>query len=48
MLKLKMKSQSLVGNCDYMSFEKGMYKIDGVYFNIEKILKNEMEHFKTK
>lgn len=48
MLKLKVKAQSLTGNCDYMSFEKGMYKVDGLYFNIEKILKNEMEHFKKK
>lgn len=48
MLKLITKSQSLVGNCDYLSFEKGAYKIDGIYFNIEKILKNEMEHFKKK
>jgi hypothetical protein len=47
-LKLKVKAQSLTGNCDYMSFEKGMYKVDGLYFNIEKILKNEMEHFKKK
>lgn len=48
MLKLNRKSQSLVGNCDYMSFEKGKYKIDGVYFNIEKILENEMKLFKKK
>lgn len=46
MLKLKRESQSLVGNCDYMSFEKGKYKMDGIYFNIEKILENEMKLFK--
>jgi len=46
MLKLKRESQSLVGNCDYMSLEKGKYKMDGIYFNIEKILENEMKLFK--
>lgn len=46
MLKLKRESQSLVGNCDYMSLEKGKYKIDGIYFNIEKILENEIKLFK--
>lgn len=47
-LKLETKSQSLTGNCDYLAFEKGAYKIDGIYFNIEKILKNEMKLFKKK
>lgn len=42
---LQNKSQSLVGNCDYMAFEKGKYKIDGMYFSIEKILENQMKLF---
>ena len=45
-LKLESKSQSLTGNCDFLSFEKGKYKVDGIYFNIEKILENEMKMFK--
>lgn len=44
--ELDSTSQSLVGNCDYLSFEKGKYKIDGLYFNIQKMLENEREHFK--
>jgi hypothetical protein len=46
MFRLESTSQSLVGNCDYLSFEKGKYKIDGVYFNVEKMLENEREHLK--
>jgi Domain of unknown function (DUF4919) len=48
MFELQNNSQSLVGNCDYMSFEKGKYKIDGMYFSIGKILENEMELFRGK
>lgn len=40
------ESQSLVGNCDYLSFEKGKYKVDGIYFNIEKMLENETKSFR--
>jgi hypothetical protein len=39
--EIESKSQALVGNCDYLSFEKGKYKVDGIYFNIEKMLENE-------
>lgn len=46
MFRLESKSQSLVGNCDYLSFEKGKYKIDGIYFNIQKMLENERSSFK--
>ncbi|HEU4788539.1 MAG TPA: DUF4919 domain-containing protein, partial [Flavobacterium sp.] len=46
MFRLESISQSLVGNCDYLAFEKGKYKIDGVYFNIQKMLENESEHLK--
>jgi hypothetical protein len=44
--ELENKSQSLIGNCDYLSFEKGKYKVDGIYFNIEKMLENESKVFK--
>ena len=39
--EIESKGQSLIGNCDYLSFEKGKYKVDGIYFNIEKMLENE-------
>lgn len=40
------ESQALVGNCDYLSFEKGKYKVNGIYFNIEKMLENETKSFR--
>jgi hypothetical protein len=40
------KSQSLVDHCDYLSFEKGKYQVDGIYFNIEKMLENESKLFR--
>lgn len=43
---IESKSQSLVGNCDYLSFEKGKYNVDGIYFNIEKMLENESKSLK--
>lgn len=46
LFELETKSQSLVGKCDYQSFEKGKYKVDGIYFNIEKMLENETKAFK--
>lgn len=46
LFELESKGQSLVGNCDYLSFEKGKYNVDGVYFNIEKMLENEAKGFK--
>ncbi|PBJ14270.1 DUF4919 domain-containing protein [Flavobacterium sp. ACN6] len=39
--EIESKGQSLVDNCDYLSFEKGAYQVDGIYFNIEKMLENE-------
>ncbi|PIF71430.1 uncharacterized protein DUF4919 [Flavobacterium sp. 2] len=39
--ELESKSQSLIDHCDYLSFEKGKYQVDGIYFNIEKMLENE-------
>ncbi|WPO78767.1 DUF4919 domain-containing protein [Flavobacterium sp. KACC 22761] len=46
LFELESKGQSLVGNCDYLSFEKGKYKVDGIYFNIEKMLENEAKSLK--
>lgn len=46
LFELESKSQSLNGNCDYLAFEKGKYKVDGIYFNIEKMLENETKAFK--
>ena len=44
--EIESKSQALIGNCDYLSFEKGKYKVDGIYFNIEKMLENESKALK--
>ncbi|MCD0471578.1 DUF4919 domain-containing protein [Flavobacterium sp. JAS] len=44
--EIESKSQSLVDNCDYLSFEKGKYNVDGIYFNIEKMLENESKALK--
>ena len=44
--ELEPKGQSLIGKCDYLKFEKGKYKVDGIYFNIEKMLENETKAFK--
>jgi len=41
LFEIESKGQSLVENCDYLSFEKGVYNVDGIYFNIEKMLENE-------
>ncbi|MEN2413520.1 DUF4919 domain-containing protein [Flavobacterium mesophilum] len=46
LFELESKGQSLIGNCDYLSFEKGKYNVDGVYFNIEKMLENEAKSLK--
>ncbi|WP_435523810.1 DUF4919 domain-containing protein [Chryseobacterium indoltheticum] len=37
MLELETASQSLSGNCDYLSLEKDKYKLPRVYFNITKL-----------
>ncbi|VXC15870.1 MULTISPECIES: DUF4919 domain-containing protein [Chryseobacterium] len=36
-LQLEIASQSLSGDCDYISLEKDKYKLPGVYFNITKL-----------
>ncbi|REC52720.1 DUF4919 domain-containing protein [Chryseobacterium piscium] len=36
-LQLEIASQSLSGDCDYLSLEKDKYKLPGVYFNITKL-----------
>jgi len=41
--ELQSVSQSLVDHCDYLKFEKGKYKIDGIYFDITQMQKKEME-----
>jgi len=38
MLEISSESQALIGNCDYLAFEKGKYKFDGLYFNISKLM----------
>lgn len=46
LFEIESKGQSLVDNCDYLSFEKGAYNVDGIYFNIEKMLENERKVLK--
>ncbi|MFC0875623.1 DUF4919 domain-containing protein [Saccharicrinis sp. FJH2] len=46
MFLFQMKSQALIGNCDYLEFEKDERNIDGLYFNIEKILETQRKMFK--
>ena len=38
MFQFRMTSQSLTGDCDYISFEKDQRNVEGVYFNIQKML----------
>jgi hypothetical protein len=45
MLELQSTGQSLVGNCDFISLEKGKYKVDGLYFDISKMQEASMELF---
>ena len=41
--ELQSVSQSLVDHCDYLAFEKGKYKADGIYFDITVMQEKEME-----
>jgi hypothetical protein len=43
-----MTSQALTGDCDYLSFEKDQRNVDGVYFNVKKLMDKNLESFKTK
>ncbi|WNM18027.1 DUF4919 domain-containing protein [Flavobacterium capsici] len=45
---LESKSQSLINNCDYLAFEKGRYKVDGLYFDISKLTESFMSSFGEK
>lgn len=48
MFELENVSQSLVGNCDYLAFEKDKYKIPGLYFNVSKLQEKNLEILKAK
>jgi hypothetical protein len=43
-----MTSQSFTGDCDYLSLKKDQRNIDGVYFNIKKLMAKNLENFKSK
>lgn len=43
---LESRGQSLVGNCDYLRFEKDKYKIPGMYFNVSKLFEKSAEMFR--
>lgn len=46
--QFQLLSQALTGNCDYMQLVKDKRNIDGIYFNIQKLLEKNMEKFKMK
>lgn len=47
MFELENVSQSLIGNCDYLAFEKDKYKIPGLYFNVSKLQEKNLEMLKA-
>lgn len=40
--ELESMGQSLIGNCDYLRFEKGKYKVEGLYFDVSKLFASMM------
>jgi len=40
-LNLQSEGQALIERCDYLRFEKGKYPIDGLYFDVSKLLDSE-------
>ncbi|MCS3530560.1 DUF4919 domain-containing protein [Chryseobacterium sp. JUb7] len=48
MFQLENKSQSFDGTCDYLEFEKGKYKVPGMYFNVSKLQEKNLEILKAK
>ena len=46
LFELQMTQQSLIGSCDYMQVAKGNHDIEGVYFNVGKILEAQSKLFK--
>jgi hypothetical protein len=46
--RFQMKQQSLIGHCDYLEFEKDERNVEGLYFNIEKLLAKSSEKFQRK
>lgn len=46
MFQLRITEQYLTGNCDYLVLEKDERNIEGIYFNIEKMLAKNLERFK--
>lgn len=45
LFQLDFASQSLTGNCDYIGFEKGKYKIDGLYFDVSMLFEKQRVNF---
>ncbi|MES2863561.1 MAG: DUF4919 domain-containing protein [Bacteroidota bacterium] len=45
LFELEVVSQSLVENCDYMSFEKDKYKVAGLYFDVSKLFEKQKMMF---
>lgn len=43
--EVESQGQSLIGSCDYLQFEKGKFKIDGLYFNVSKLFESMMRKY---
>lgn len=48
LFQFNMTSQSLTGDCDYLSLKKDSRNIDGVYFNVKKLMDKNLESFDVK
>ena len=48
MFQFQIKSQALVGDCDYLELEKDDRNISGIYFNIKKLLDKNLENYNQK
>lgn len=46
LFQFQLTSQSLIGNCDYMSVKEDHRNIKGIYFNVKCILDKERDLFK--
>ena len=44
MFNLQSVEQSLVESCDYLKFEKGKYKVEGLFFDVTKIMENRQSN----
>ena len=48
MFNLQSVEQSLVESCDFLKFEKGKYKVEGLFFDVTKIMENRQSNTNKK